>query len=186
LASPQTPKIASALLCCARLDPASTIYTTPMSRPLSFQQNHVVFSCPSSLAKLSQPASPLDYRRRQREGRRLSCRPSIPCILISADSCSSWRRTSSPRVSTRWLFMICRRLDLLSEHVHAMAEANTMPAAVEDFTMRSTSEVIQKPVPGSLPLRPSCCKTRRRARSNRTVDAIQVQSAAAVVNRPCM
>jgi hypothetical protein len=77
----------------------------------------------------SPAASPLDYRRRQREGRRLSCRPSISCILIFADSCSSWRRTSSPKVSTRWLFVICRRLDLLSEHVHAMAEANTMPAA---------------------------------------------------------
>jgi hypothetical protein len=62
----------------------------------------------------------------------------------------------------------------------------SMPAAGEDFTMRSTSEVLLKPVRGSLPLRPSCCKTRRRARSNRTVDAIQVQSAAGVVNRPCM
>jgi hypothetical protein len=160
-----------------------------------FQQDHVVFSCPSSLAKLPQPASPLDHRRRQREGLRLSCCPSIPCILISADSCSSWRRTSSPRVSARWLFVISRRLDLLSEHVHAMAEANTyvsspsccypsMSAAGEDFTMRSTSEVILKPVPGSFA--PATELLLRRARSNRTVDAIQVQSAAAVVNRPCM
>jgi hypothetical protein len=149
-----------------------------------------------------------DFRRRQREGRRLSCRPFIPCILISTDSRSSRRKTSSPRVSTRWLFGICRCLDLLSEHVHEMADTYTyvsLPSwksffsvlhlvfwtastSVHDSTTRSASEVILKPVPGSLSLRLSCCKTSKSlstARPNHRCH-LQVQSAAASRRRSSM